>query len=197
MRSGGRRAITRIVHQHPAALAVVDDAALHAAGFLDDRVILTGIGRVREGHHEFVRASVDRAVDPEGRNVAERARSDFDRTDLALGQFEQHDPAAALAVVHLGPVRIGVDVAAGEEILASHFARTHTRDADDHVAGIRGRLVVRHFVDDFVAEFALQHVKSEGVRVETFKVGELFHIAIGRRQPVPRARRRRGRRQVP
>ena len=81
-------AIAGVVHQHPATLPVVDDAAPHAASLLDDRVILPGIGRIGESHHEFVRARVYRAVDPVGGDVAERARSDLDRADLALRQIE-------------------------------------------------------------------------------------------------------------
>ena len=53
-------------------------------------------------------------------------------------------------------------------------AGEHAGDAEYHVAGIRGRLVVRDLVDDFIAEFALQRVKGDAILVEAFKVGNDF-----------------------
>ena len=40
-------------------------------------------------------------------------------------------------------------------------------------------------VDDLIAEFALQRVKSNAILVEAFKVGKTFYIAIGRADKLP------------
>ncbi len=68
------------------------------------------------------------------------------------GEFEQHQALAALAVVDLGPVNAGVDVAARHEILVANPASAHPRNAIDQIAGPRSRLEFLNVVDDGIAE---------------------------------------------
>ena len=101
----------------------------------------------------------------------------LDRADLALRRFQQHHASSALAEIDLRPVGVGVDVPAGEEIFATHLARSHARDARNHVAGFGGGLEIGHLVDDGLAHLAQQGFERALVLVQPLEIGKHLDVS--------------------
>ena len=120
-------------------------------------------------------------MDPVGRHVTHGLRADLDRANFAFGELQQHHAATGLPGVDFGSVRLGVDVSAREKILATDFTGPHPRDPEDHVAGVCGRLEVRHFVGQRVGSgLSDERAIGVGVLVEAGEVCVRLHVAICR-----------------
>src|SRR5262245_4973345 len=91
----------------------------HSTRALDDAVILAGVRRIAEHHHEILLTSVDGPVYPKRRNVADKLGPDLDGARFALRRFHEHQAKALLTVIHLRPIGAGMDMAARHEEFGS------------------------------------------------------------------------------
>ena len=125
-RGDGRRiagAPQGILDLLPSVGAVVDDACAHSAGPGDDFVVLAGIRRVAEQHHQIPASDIDRAMNPVGRHIADRQRFDGYDPDVTFGRFHQHKAAALLSVIDFRPIGLLVDMSTRQEELVPDLAR--------------------------------------------------------------------------
>ena len=91
---------------------------------------------------------------------------DLDDAGFAFRRFQQHDAAPGLAVIDLGPVGFGMDVAPRQVELVADLARHHPGDAENHIPGAGGRTEVVHRIDDGIAGLRDGGAMCCGVEVE-------------------------------